>query len=465
MVLLAVGGTASAAAWSTAHSGALAGADAAWEALSEAHGVLRVRRPRRARRPARAASPTGRRVTRTGPGAGIATVHDSGAERVLVADLADASWRPLRRACRRRDRDAAGRAARPGLVADNPLDVWGTGDDTGPAVRRLPARDGRRPARRRGRARRRPGRGVRRRRRRTRAPRWTRQPRPTQPVVVLTNVTVAVDQRWADALRARGVPVLEGTRSGLRALGHLLSTRPTPRPVGARRHGRRPSGSAGGRTARPAGPLDAVDVVRAARATTAIAGRAPRGASTSPRRRVAAAATLGLPGRAQDRRRRTCAQVRGRRGPARAARRPDAVAAAYDDLARRLGPAVAGLLDRAARRRAVGSGWPTTRCSARSSWSARAVCWSRCSRTGPWPCLRWTTAGAGSALDRLRVRQLLAGVRGGPAADLAAVRAAVVAVGAIALELGDRVRELDVNPLVAGPGRRRRRPTSSSSRR
>ena len=57
-----------------------------------------------------------------------------------------------------------------------------------------------------------------------------------------------------------------------------------------------------------------------------------------------------------------------------------------------------------------------------------------------------------SALDRLRVRQLLGGVRGGPAADVASVRAAVVALGAIALELGDRVRELDVNPLVAGPG-------------
>jgi hypothetical protein len=59
---------------------------------------------------------------------------------------------------------------------------------------------------------------------------------------------------------------------------------------------------------------------------------------------------------------------------------------------------------------------------------------------------------AGSALDRLRVRQLLGGVRGGPAADVASVRAALVALGAIALELGDQVRELDVNPLVAGPG-------------
>ena len=60
-------------------------------------------------------------------------------------------------------------------------------------------------------------------------------------------------------------------------------------------------------------------------------------------------------------------------------------------------------------------------------------------------------ARAGRLLDRLRVRPLLDGVRGRPASDLAAVRSAVVAVATIAVELGDHLRELDVNPLVAGP--------------
>ena len=42
VVLLAVGGSSAAAELVTAHSGALAGADATWEALTEAHGLLRV---------------------------------------------------------------------------------------------------------------------------------------------------------------------------------------------------------------------------------------------------------------------------------------------------------------------------------------------------------------------------------------------------------------------------------------
>ncbi len=54
-------------------------------------------------------------------------------------------------------------------------------------------------------------------------------------------------------------------------------------------------------------------------------------------------------------------------------------------------------------------------------------------------------------LGRLRVARLLAGVRGQPAADTAAVAEAVVAVSAIARELGDHLEALDVNPLICGP--------------
>jgi hypothetical protein len=60
-------------------------------------------------------------------------------------------------------------------------------------------------------------------------------------------------------------------------------------------------------------------------------------------------------------------------------------------------------------------------------------------------------ARAGRLLGRLRVRPLLDGVRGRQASDLAAVRSAVVAVADIAVELGEHLRELDVNPLVCGP--------------
>jgi hypothetical protein len=54
-------------------------------------------------------------------------------------------------------------------------------------------------------------------------------------------------------------------------------------------------------------------------------------------------------------------------------------------------------------------------------------------------------------LDRLRLRPLLDGVRGTAAADLDAVCAAIVAVATIAVELGDALDALDVNPVLAGP--------------
>jgi acetate---CoA ligase (ADP-forming) len=58
---------------------------------------------------------------------------------------------------------------------------------------------------------------------------------------------------------------------------------------------------------------------------------------------------------------------------------------------------------------------------------------------------------AAALLDRLAVRPLLDGARGAPPADLDAVVDAVVAVSALALDLGDRLAALDVNPLVASP--------------
>ena len=84
VVALKVGRAAGSAAMVAAHSGALAGEDGAYEALFEAYGVHRVRSldemadtlelfsaPRRVR-----------------SGSGIASLHDSGGERVLLVDLA-----------------------------------------------------------------------------------------------------------------------------------------------------------------------------------------------------------------------------------------------------------------------------------------------------------------------------------------------------------------------------------------
>jgi succinyl-CoA synthetase beta subunit len=59
---------------------------------------------------------------------------------------------------------------------------------------------------------------------------------------------------------------------------------------------------------------------------------------------------------------------------------------------------------------------------------------------------------ARAMLERLRVRPMLAGWRGAPAADFGSVVAAIVALSQLAVELGDCVGAIDVNPLVCGPG-------------
>jgi hypothetical protein len=48
------------------------------------------------------------------------------------------------------------------------------------------------------------------------------------------------------------------------------------------------------------------------------------------------------------------------------------------------------------------------------------------------------------------MRPLLDGVRGAPAANVDAVARALVRLSALALDLGDLIEALDVNPLIAG---------------
>ena len=58
---------------------------------------------------------------------------------------------------------------------------------------------------------------------------------------------------------------------------------------------------------------------------------------------------------------------------------------------------------------------------------------------------------ASAMVDRLRIRQLLDGVRGQPASNVDALGKAVVACSWLAHDLGDRLDGLDANPIVCGP--------------
>src|SRR5207244_11007753 len=54
-------------------------------------------------------------------------------------------------------------------------------------------------------------------------------------------------------------------------------------------------------------------------------------------------------------------------------------------------------------------------------------------------------------IDGLEIRPLLDGVRGAPPADVEAVIDALVRLSLLALDVGDLIDALDVNPLIAGP--------------
>jgi acyl-CoA synthetase (NDP forming) len=447
VVLLTAGSSPAGRAMVTAHSGALAGQDGGWEALAEAHGVHRVGDFAEMADTLELFA-VGRRAARpTGPDrTGIATVHDSGLERAHTADLADELAVPFAAISDATRKRLAG-VLDPGLEADNPLDMWGgsrnaeqqlagslaaLADD--PAVMAVALAvdlvtefDGDRSyplaasaaARRTG-----------------------------KPLVVIANIAAAVDPAAEAWLRQSGIPVLESARSGLLALRHLLdhaarAAHPAgldlPRPDAARRdHWARVLARG-----EPDGAL-LLELLRAY--GIKVTRTCPAGTAGGA---LAAAAEIGYP----------VVLKTGEPGIAHKSdaggvvlgiRDPAGLAAAYADLAGRLGPRVLV-------------------CETAGPGTELALGITRDPDLGP-----LVVIGAGGLLvefladravalppvdparalrmlSRLRVAGLLAGVRGQPPADTGAVAAAVTAVSAIACELGDHLDALDINPLICGP--------------
>jgi acetate---CoA ligase (ADP-forming) len=451
VVLLTAGSSAAGRAMVAAHSGALAGQDGGWEALADAYGVHRVgdfaemadtlelfaigRRVARPGRPAEPAAP--------GIANGIATVHDSGLERAHTADLAEELAVPFA-AISDATRKRLAEVLDPGLEPANPLDMWGgsrnaeqqvteslvaLADDPAVtavalAVDLLTEFDGDRSY--------------------SLAVSAAAQ-RTAKPLVVLANVAASVDPAEAVWLRGAGIPVLEGARSGLLALRHLLEhagrparAEPPRLDAGRRDHWARvleqgePDGALlfgllrayGIRVAR-ACPADTVDGALAAAARIGYPVVLKTGEPGIAHKSDAGGVVLGV------------------RDPAR-------LTAAYADVAGRLGPRVLV-------------------CETAGPGTELALGITRDPDLGP-----LVVIGAGGllvefladravalppvdparalrVLGRLRVAGLLAGVRGQPPADTGAVADAVVAVSAIACELGGHLEALDINPLICGP--------------
>ena len=217
VVALKVGRAEKARRLVTAHSGALAGEDAVYDAIFDAHSVMRVASLNEMADTLELVS-TGRRA-RAG---GVAAIHDSGGERAHLIDAAADVGVPFARLSPQTVA-RLGATLEPGLPAVNPLDAWGTGnefekiylecmralienDDTGAFafVVDLAGEDLER--------------GY--------ASVAEQVFSETElPFAVMSNLSSAIDPLAAERLRAAGVPVLEDTFYGLAAFRRLLDYR------------------------------------------------------------------------------------------------------------------------------------------------------------------------------------------------------------------------------------------------
>jgi len=272
-----------------------------------------------------------------------------------------------------------------------------------------------------------------------------------KPVTVLSNIPSAIDPDVAAGLRAAGVPVLEGTRSGLLALRHLLD------------HARRqaagpPPAGAGAPPADPArrdrwAPVVAAGQARGARLLDllrdyGIAAARVRGADSRDTA-LAAAGAIGYPvvlktdepG---------IEHKSDARGVVLGIPDPGTLAAVYQDLAERLGARVLVC-------ETIGPGTELSLGLARDRdlgplvviGSGGVLVELLADRVVALPPV--SPGQAGQMIAGLRAAKLLAGVRGQPAADLSAVVAAVTGLSQLACELGEVLEALDVNPLICGP--------------
>jgi acetate---CoA ligase (ADP-forming) len=495
VVALKVGQGRAARAMVAAHSGALAGEDGAYQALFDAYGVVRVATLDELADTCELLA--GRRA---GPGA-LAAIHDSGGERAHLLDVTERLRVPLAELSET-TRARLEAVLEPGLPATNPLDAWGTGNDAdrifaaciravleNPATAALALNLD-----------------------------LTTEPTPDtsytglaieaaagtdKPVAVIANLASAVDPAEAATLRAAGVPVLEGTATGLAAMGHLLAYRdflarrgagdgmeaaerrgaaderrvvdnPAPVPPGsatlphrgtrhrrvgvgrARERWRRRLSEAGrplGELAEAGAPLGGPEPLDEAEGLALLADWGvpvvAAEVASSLEQALAAAGRVGWPVALKT----AAAGVVHKSdvgGVLLGLDGPDRVAAAYKDLAARLGPRV-------------------TVAAMAGPGVELALGVVADPQFGP---LLMVAAGgvlveilgdrrfalppvdrrqAMAMLDRLAVRPLLDGVRGGPPADLDAVAQAVADLSVLAVDLGDRLAALDVNPLVAGP--------------
>jgi len=444
VVALKIGREAQAKELVAAHSGALAGEDGAYEAVFAAHGVLRVESLDEMV-DTLALMAGGRRA---GPGA-LASIHDSGGERAMMIDLAGRAGVPFA-AISAETRGRLAAVLEPGLPPVNPLDAWGTGnasdeiyvecmrallddEDTSAlafCVDLTTEED--------------PSMGYIAMAKRV-------YPETSKPVAMLSNLASAVDRSDVAQVVEDGIPVLEGTVTGLAAFRHLFAYRdhrdlpprpaPTDPPVDAATRDLWRDRLASGE------PIDETEGLRLLSdyGVHVVESRVVETEEDA----LAAAAAVGRPVALK-----TAAPGVHHKsdagGVALGLADPDAVRAAYADLSARLGPRVAV-------QPMAPAGVEVHLGVVRDPQFGPLVLVAAGGilvellgdRRLALPPL--DGARARRLIDGLRARPLLDGVRGAPAADVDALARAVVSLSWLAHDLGDLLDALDANPVVCAP--------------
>jgi len=427
-----------------AHSGALAGEHGAYEAVFDAYGVHECRDLEEMADAIELFSSPRRATT----GSGIASLHDSGGERALFVDLATDLRVPLAKisdATRQRI-DAV---LDPGLVAENPLDAWGTGIDADRIYLEsfLALHDD-------------PD---------TAAVAFvvdlTRQGEPydvgylqvardvfeetTKPFCIVSNLPATIADDEVAIFRNAGIPVLEGTVTGLRALQHLLndaSARQRPNAVS-------PPGSPAGIEGEWRRRLaEATDLSEAA-ALGLLYAYDISVVDTLPARSLdeaeRAAERIGYPVAVK-----TAVPGISHKSDVRGVRLgvvdPLELREVYRDLAERLGPDVTiAAMAPPGVEVALGIVRDPTFGPLVLVAAGGVLVELIHDRTLALPPI--DEDAARRLIDGLAIRPLLDGVRGAPPSDVGALARAVSRLSVLAVELGDVIAELDVNPVIVSP--------------
>jgi acetate---CoA ligase (ADP-forming) len=439
VVALKVGRTPTSRRLVTAHSGALAGDDAAYEALFDAYGVARVGSLNEM---ADLLELLGAE-RRAAPG-GLAAILDSGGERAHLVDAAADLEVPLARPSVETLRDVAARLE-PGLPAVNPLDAWGTDKapynifvdcsrhladdpDTGAFAYVVDLHSDRAE---RGHA-------------------WAAErvwASTQKPFAVVCGITSAIQDSAASRLRSSGIPVLEDVTSGLRAFLHLFEQRdarelpslipPDPVPRQTVRRWREALV-----TGEDLGEARALEMladygVPVARST----------AATGLQDVLAVARCLGYPVALKT----AAASHKTESGGVTLGIQDEVVlATAYREMSLRLGPSVTlQEMVEPGVEMALGVVHDAQFGPLVMVAAGGVLIETLGDRRLALPPL--DEARASKLIDRLDARPLLDGVRGAPPADVSALARTLSRLSLLAMDLGDLIGALDVNPVIVGP--------------